>query len=135
MLLDENENILDSISDTELEKIKEWFEESYRREISVGGDNKFPDNDLMFSFINGYDIDRDFTKVIDEDTGETDFVRRTWRLVWSDEDGTIDFYNLTDEQYDFLLKRYNEEVGRDITNDDELLLKYGLRFNPSDFKK
>ena len=132
MILDGKENLIESFSDTDLEKVKEWFIGKYRDIMGGEGDWRHPDRGLMLTFVSGDDVVLDCTKVLDGKTEETAEETRIFRLVWGEGDGPISFFDLSEEEYDFLVKRYVKEGDKGDFTDDDLVLKYGIRFNPNE---
>lgn len=132
MLLDENENIIESFCDTDLEKVKEWFSERYCDIMSGDGDERYPNRGFMLTFVSGDDVVLEYTKVLDAKSEETVEERRIFRLIWGAGDGPISFFDLSEGEYDFLVKRYVREGNRGDFTDDDLILKYGIRFDPDE---
>lgn len=79
-LLDEDENILEEKVVRSDKEAKDWFRDSYCEVMSGDGDDRFPDENEVEIFLDGFDVNCDFDNAID-DEGNTEHITRIWRYI------------------------------------------------------
>lgn len=121
---DEKGNELETFTSLDIDKLRDWFERTFKE---LNG--RIPSEDEVLRFFYGeYVFDDDYEK--------------DWFCVWGAEDGPIDFDDLEDWQKDCLRKQIQrdsatseEDAGDFEVSDDEIILTYGMRFDPDDFRR